>query len=422
MWIRNKIDEAETSAKRYSLPGMVVLVDTIEAGISQRRPAEHSRTQKPTRVDCWDKISFGQKVTGPEVEKLHRIEMRFLLISDIQGNTSAVRKLCALEGSNFNAVVVAGDIGNGMESTREVFDLLQHFKCPILYVLGNWDNEIPYDTHFGPNCHHLHMKPFKCGPATFVGFSGCEAHWGLNSTFINALAAIRTKHRAGLARHAAAEKRAQPSIERIEASHKIELAELAAKARDRRKKSYKLKVARLEAKRDEATERARHHVRRIEDSFAWQMYNIEEIAARNSVLQLNRSALAKVIADSKLDPKNTVIVTHARLYKTVEDFPGVGLCVFGHSGPFADTVFKGTRFINTNALDIPVAAVPAHLGPDNYDFDDVKHINGGHYVTLEWKESGDHRVECIRFKREFPGWVPIPDADGLHVVGNPFLE
>lgn len=344
--------------------------------------------------------------------------MKFLLVSDIQGNLSAVRKLCKLEGPTFDAVVVAGDIGSGLESTHEVFRLLQHFACPILYVLGNWDSEVPYETNFGSNCHHLHLSPFKLGPVTFVGFSGCDSHWGLNPILAEMIAPIRHRYRKLLADHREAKEESERKLDECNAKYGRELAELASKARDKRKKRYKREVEMCKKRHELLLPYATLWVRSLEGSERWQKMLREEDEAKSKALQANRKALANVIAASALDLQKTVVVTHARLFRTVEDFPGLSLCVFGHSGPFADSTFKGTRFINTNALDIPIAARPKRLGK-RAGWDDIRHINGGHYVTLEWNESGKHRVDCVEFVRNYPGWIPIPD---LHVVGNPYLE
>jgi predicted phosphodiesterase len=84
--------------------------------------------------------------------------MRFLLVSDIHGNVTAVRKLRAMETNRFDAVVVAGDIGS--KGAAETMGVLASFECPVLYVYGNWDRDLAYDANFGADCHHLHLAPF----------------------------------------------------------------------------------------------------------------------------------------------------------------------------------------------------------------------------------------------------------------------
>jgi predicted phosphodiesterase len=104
--------------------------------------------------------------------------MKLLAVSDIHGNIDAVRRLRDRERNDFDAVVVAGDIGS--TAAPEILGLLASFECPVLYVFGNWDSKLPYDTSFGANCHHLHLRSVECGGWAFAGFSGLPAHWGQN--------------------------------------------------------------------------------------------------------------------------------------------------------------------------------------------------------------------------------------------------
>jgi len=76
--------------------------------------------------------------------------MRLLAFSDIHNNLVAVPKLRAFEKNSFDAIVVAGDIGN--ESAADFFKILATFKCPVLYVYGNWDDELGYKASFGDHC------------------------------------------------------------------------------------------------------------------------------------------------------------------------------------------------------------------------------------------------------------------------------
>jgi predicted phosphodiesterase len=104
--------------------------------------------------------------------------MRLLAFSDIHHNLVAVRKLRALEKNSFDAIIVAGDIGN--ESASRFFKILATFKCPVLYVYGNWDNKLGYRTSYGRNCHLIQSNVVAVGDLHFTGFSGCPTHWGRN--------------------------------------------------------------------------------------------------------------------------------------------------------------------------------------------------------------------------------------------------
>jgi len=102
--------------------------------------------------------------------------MRLLAFSDIHHNLVAVRKLRALETNSFDAIVVAGDIGSA--SAEEFFRILSTFKCPILYVYGNWDHELSYSKSYGDHCHLIHSNVVTIGDLHFTGFSGCPTNWG----------------------------------------------------------------------------------------------------------------------------------------------------------------------------------------------------------------------------------------------------
>ena len=96
--------------------------------------------------------------------------MKLLAFSDIHNNLVCVRKLRSLETNMFDAIIVAGDIGN--EAAPAFFKILSTFECPVVYVLGNWDHKLDYKSCFGSRCHALHLSCVTIGPLTFTGFSG----------------------------------------------------------------------------------------------------------------------------------------------------------------------------------------------------------------------------------------------------------
>ena len=73
--------------------------------------------------------------------------MRLLAISDIHNNVACVRKLRGQESNDFDAIVLAGDIGG--DRATEIFKVLKTFRCPILYVHGNWDHRLKPSVSFG---------------------------------------------------------------------------------------------------------------------------------------------------------------------------------------------------------------------------------------------------------------------------------
>src|ERR1700761_7018954 len=104
--------------------------------------------------------------------------MKLLAFSDIHHNLMAVRELRALESNSFDAIAVAGDIGGG--SAAEFFQILTTFKCPGLYVYGNWGPQLGYDASFGSDCHLLQGNITTIAGLHFTGFSGCPTNWGKN--------------------------------------------------------------------------------------------------------------------------------------------------------------------------------------------------------------------------------------------------
>jgi hypothetical protein len=104
--------------------------------------------------------------------------MRLLAISDIHNNLVAVRRLRALERNDFDAIIVAGDLGNAAAS--QIFEILASFKCPVLYVYGNWDHALDYVSAPFPDFQLIHQDVVTVSGYHFSGFSGCPTQWGKN--------------------------------------------------------------------------------------------------------------------------------------------------------------------------------------------------------------------------------------------------
>lgn len=102
---------------------------------------------------------------------------RILACSDIHNNVKAVRQLRAREGNDYDALIVAGDMGS--DAADEIFEILRTFDCPVLYVFGNWDSRLKHDRNFGDRCHHLHLSPYPVGDLTIVGetIDGIDLEW-----------------------------------------------------------------------------------------------------------------------------------------------------------------------------------------------------------------------------------------------------
>lgn len=104
--------------------------------------------------------------------------MKLLALSDIHSNLVAVRHMRACEANTFDAIVVAGDIGNN--AVPAFFEIMKSFACPAVYVFGNWDHKLDYTTQYGSAFHLLHLQVVTVGRMHFTGFSGCPTNWGRN--------------------------------------------------------------------------------------------------------------------------------------------------------------------------------------------------------------------------------------------------
>lgn len=98
--------------------------------------------------------------------------MRILAISDIHNNVACVRKLRAQEANRFDVIAVPGDIG--MHRAAEIFGVLATFRCPIVYIHGNWDR-MPAAMDFGSEAHLVHLLVVRVGRLSFTGYSFGDA-------------------------------------------------------------------------------------------------------------------------------------------------------------------------------------------------------------------------------------------------------
>lgn len=216
--------------------------------------------------------------------------MKLLAISDVHSDLEGVKVLRSIEKNIYDVVVVAGDID---KNAQEIMQILSTFGCPVLFVLGNWDEEIPYDVNWGPSCTHIHHKGVEVGGIRFVGMSGVVQNWGLHPF------AQEVKKRFSIA----SETRHLKDIKR----------------------------------------------RRLKRPPPWPGLNMFEVKESDrEIASWNRARLIEVIKAG--DPKRTVIVTHDRLYRMHEDVPGVPLYLFGHKHEFSDTDWKGSRYLNVSIL------------------------------------------------------------------------
>jgi predicted phosphodiesterase len=279
--------------------------------------------------------------------------MRLLAFSDIHHNLVAVRKLRAAERNSFDAIVVAGDIGN--ESAADFFKILAAFKCPVLYVYGNWDNDLGYGAAFGNDCHLLQSNVITIGDISFTGFSGCPTNWGRNPIFLKLRRQIEAENK-GFAD--ARNRGIRPDIE-------------------------------------------------TRGTTAYQKFELRLRSAGSEALRLNRERLANAVKRAKVDRRNCVVVTHERLSRLSEEVPGALLHLFGHLHRFSESTHQGTTYVNVAALDRPVSVRPR--GRLKWGREDIRNINAGNYVKIEINRSRRIRVGCVNLAHDYPDWIPLQD-------------
>jgi hypothetical protein len=279
--------------------------------------------------------------------------MRLLAFSDIHHNLVAVRKLRACEKNDFDAVIVAGDIGN--ESAAEFFSILETFECPVMYVYGNWDNKLDYESCFGPRCHLIHSNVITVGELSFTGFSGCPTDWGKNPL-------------------------ARGVYRRIESQNKSVVDAL----KDGPKAAHKMQRTR-----------------------AYQDYVSQLQQARDEILKRNTESIAHAVKTAGVDARRCVVVAHQRVPRLNDQLPDALLHVFGHLHTFSDRTFKMTRYVDVAALDRPVSARPR--GKRKWNQEDCRNFNAGNYVTIEINSSYAVKVSCVDLPHDYPDWIPLED-------------
>jgi predicted phosphodiesterase len=279
--------------------------------------------------------------------------MRLLAFSDIHNNLVAVRKLRALEKNSFDAIIVAGDIGNA--GAAYCFRILATFKCPVVYVYGNWDHELSYKSSFEPGGHLIQSNVVTIGNINFTGFSGCPTNWGKNPI-------ARKIHR------------------RVEIENSGVL---------------------------DALKRRTGPAREIRDTKAYQSYELQLQSAENEVLRLNRESIGKAVRKAGIDPRKCVVVTHERLARLSEEIPGALLHLFGHLHKFSERTFKATKYVNVAALDRPVSARPRDK--EKWQKQDCRNFNAGNYATIEIGPAEAITIRCLFLPHDYPDWIPLKD-------------
>ena len=251
--------------------------------------------------------------------------MRLLLCSDIHSNIHVVERMRGQEKNDFDAIIIAGDIGSS--KAKDIFKILSTFGCPILFVYGNWDSRLTYDAAFEQNCHHLHLSPFRCGPWTFVGFSGCPTNWGQNPIALQCYSEVSQMHSNVLRQLSEAEEEARHKRNEIASAFAIQLSEMEARA-IKRGKVLGGRTREILKRREEeqATEpKFNECINLVKNSAEYRRYKYDRSNIKERILSSNRNYLLKIMNEIRCSPELTFIVTHERLRKVHQDFIGLAV-------------------------------------------------------------------------------------------------
>jgi hypothetical protein len=325
--------------------------------------------------------------------------VKLLALSDAHANIVAARKLRAQERNEFDAVVVAGDLGG--DSATGLFDVLNTFRCPIIYVYGNHDDALKYDGKIKGQSALLHMNIIKCDEFAFAGYSGCQANWGQNPIALNILGKRPTSLEfatGNLEAEFLALRRRKADIERS-------YDRLIGRLKGTAKKGQKLTLI---ERRDAEIAEARKPMEAImgSDKYRKRRSDFEKIEKlKHEVLRANREQLLETIHQSGVSPSNLIVVTHER---TPWKYLGAAfLHLFGHRHGFADHVYRGTRYINVSALDGFITVRPRRLR--SWSYSDCRNVSGGNYAVIEISSSRETSAVCRQLPQSYEEWVPLKD-------------
>ncbi len=269
--------------------------------------------------------------------------MRFLVLSDIHDNIGHVRLLREQEDNDFDALIVAGDIGDTI--AQEFFEVTDSFACPTYCVYGNWDNRLEYRPRLSKYARLIHHNIEQVGDLYLTGFSGCPSNWGNNPAFLSEMSRVECRHQAILDELGKTQNEAR-QYERagVEVGWKVRRISLEVDGGKR-------KPRRRLTEDERALRRLYSEIRKTEASKAYRNYLRDREQTYGLVLKENRRQLLELISASGIAEDKLIVVTHQRLYKLADDGLNPLLHVFGHLHEYAFRKFKETYYLNAAAMD-----------------------------------------------------------------------
>ncbi|MDO1582460.1 metallophosphoesterase family protein [Rhizobium oryzicola] len=363
----------------------------------------------------WPQARIEHRKGQHKIWQTRLFPMKILLASDIHDNLVAAKRMRSQETDQYDALIIAGDIGSN--NTKEIFDVFSSFKCPVLYVYGNWDHGLDYDKSFGVNCYHLHLNPFALGDLRIVGFSGCTAGWGKNPVAVRLRQEVEDGHTTVISELNAARFIREHAISVIEAEYTAALQDLMSGSR---RKPSQAKVDALDKRRRKQLDAVIDDSNKIEKSDEFNRYQHDLLSVSATAQAVNRAALSDVVQTSEWANSRTIVVTHDRLSKTQNDFPGIPLFLFGHRHGFNETSFQGSQYVNVSVLDkrllMRSRAIAAGKRKQEY-----KNLNTGNYGVMEWTRQRGFAFRRVDLEVD-PRWQDEWEVvDNFQKPGAPFL-
>lgn len=268
---------------------------------------------------------------------------RFLVLSDIHDNIEHVRLLRDQEDNDFDALIVAGDIGDTI--TQEFFEVTDSFACPAYCVYGNWDKNLEYRSTLSRYARLIHHNIEQVGDLYLTGFSGCPTGWGNNPAFLSEMNLVDSRHQAILDELAKTkEEAAQYQRAGVEVGWKTRRIVLKVDDGKRTPRRYL-------SQDEKSLLRLYSEIRKIMASKAYSRYLKDRTRAYGNVLTENRSQLLELIRMRDVPEDRLIVVTHQRLYKLADDGLNPLLHVFGHVHEYTFQRFKATYYLNAAAMD-----------------------------------------------------------------------
>ena len=281
--------------------------------------------------------------------------MRLLAFSDIHNNVSCVEVLRAQEANEYDALLVAGDIGS--ERFEDILGICNTFECPVLFTYGNWDNKGTYKQSGRRPSGLVHHSVHEIGDYFITGYSGCITQWGQNPDYVELMQAVELQHADAIAAYALGVAELTQARKDLEADVQQTLEEklsvLASKPGDKRKSAHRRRVIQLNRQAEERLQKAtavsnKAWQKLLQDK-AYLAYQKDRAAAGQQANRINRDKLDAILC--KIDPRRTLVMTHERQYRWHERGTPPLLHLFGHEHAFKHTVFKETHCVNVAALD-----------------------------------------------------------------------